>query len=63
VSTTAETTVPHFVDMPAAVRAALETSPRVVIPATRAELYRLALGHEGGPVFAVNYEANGATVA
>jgi len=62
VSTTAEMTVPHFVDMPAAVRAALEASPRVVIPATRAELYRLSLGPEGGPVFSVDYEANGATV-
>lgn len=61
-STTAETAVPLFVDMPAAVRAAIAASPRVVIPATRAELYQLALGPEGGPVFSVDYEANGETV-
>jgi len=62
VSTTAETAVPLFVDMPAALRAAIAASPRVVIPATRAELYQLALGPEGGPVFSVDYEANGETV-
>ncbi len=61
-STTAETVVPIDVDMPAALRAAIEASPRVVIPATRAELYELALGPEGGPVFSVDYEANGSTV-
>ncbi|NYI41657.1 DUF4914 family protein [Demequina lutea] len=61
-STTAESAVPLFVDMPASVRAAIAASPRVVIPATRAELYQLALGPEGGPVFSVDYEANGETV-
>ena len=41
------------------VRAALEASPRVVIPETRKELYALCLGPEGGPIFNVDYEANG----
>jgi len=62
VSTTAETAVPLVVDMPVAVRAAIAASPRVVIPASRAELYKLALGPDGGPVFSVDYEANGETV-
>src|ERR1035437_9088500 len=48
--------------MPAAVREAIAASPRVVVPATRAELYQFALGPEGGPVFSVDYEANGETV-
>ena len=61
-STTAETAVPLVVDMPVAVRAAIAASPRVVIPASRAELYKLALGPDGGPVFSVDYEANGETV-
>ncbi|WP_250443971.1 DUF4914 family protein [Actinotalea sp. C106] len=49
-------------DLPPAVRAALEASPRVVVPASREELYLLALGPDGGPTFAVEYEANGSTV-
>jgi len=43
--------------IPAALRDALNASPRVVIPANRAELYQLALGPEGGPVFSVDYVA------
>lgn len=39
------------------VRAAIEAAPAVHIPATRAELYQLALGPDGGPVFNVDYEA------
>ncbi|WP_084076031.1 DUF4914 family protein [Demequina sp. NBRC 110052] len=50
------------VDLAPEVRAALESSPRVTIPATRGELYRLALGPEGGPVFNVDYDVNGAPV-
>lgn len=61
-SVTIESVVPSFVDLPPAVRAAIEASPRVVVPATRAELYQLALGPEGGPVFSVDYDANGETV-
>lgn len=44
------------------VRAAIEASPRVVIPTTRAELYQLALGPEGGPIFNVDYDANGRSI-
>ncbi|MCJ7827232.1 MAG: DUF4914 family protein, partial [Demequinaceae bacterium] len=44
------------------VRAALESSPRVHLPSTREELYELSLGPEGGPVFSVDYEANGTTI-
>lgn len=45
------------VDLPAAVREALSASPRVVVPSSREELYRLTLGPQGGPVFSVDYEA------
>ncbi len=44
------------------VRAALDASPRLVMPETRDELYRLCLGPEGGPVFNVDYDAKGTTV-
>lgn len=54
--------VPLTVELAPALRAALEASPSVVVPASRAELYALALGPEGGPIFSVDYEANGETV-
>ncbi len=46
---------PRFDDvaLPAAVRHALDASPRVIVPASRADLYDLALGPAGGPVFSV----------
>lgn len=50
------------VDLAPEVRAALESSPKVTIPATRDELYRLALGPDGGPVFSVDYDVNGTPV-
>ncbi|WNM23279.1 DUF4914 family protein [Demequina capsici] len=50
------------VDLAPEVRAALEASPRVTIPETREALYALALGPTGGPVFSVDYDANGTTV-
>jgi len=59
VSTALSAVIPANVEFPAALRAALDASPRVVVPATREELYQLALGPEGGPVFSVDYEANG----
>jgi len=62
VSTSIDHAVPLTVELAPALRAALESSPRVVVPATRAELYALSLGPEGGPVFSVDYEANGETV-
>lgn len=61
-STTAATIVPLSVEMPAALRAAIDASPRVVVPSTRAELYQLALDPTGNAVFSVNYEANGEIV-
>lgn len=54
---TATVTVPLNVALPAAVRAAIDSSPRVVVPQSRAELYSLALGPEGGPQFSVDYAA------
>ena len=44
------------------VRAALEAAPSVTIPETRAELYALSLGPEGGPVFRVDYDVDGEVV-
>jgi len=44
------------------VRAALDASPRVIIPATRAELYQIALGPEGGPLFNVDFDVAGKSV-
>ena len=44
------------VRMPPAVRAAIESSPRVLVPETREELYQLALGPVGGPIHEVAYD-------
>ncbi|UZN01990.1 DUF4914 family protein [Cellulomonas sp. S1-8] len=44
------------------VRTALEACPRLVIPATREELYQLALGPDGGPTFTVAYDVDGTPV-
>lgn len=44
------------------VRAALAAAPRIVIPATRNELYELALGPLGGPTFTVEYDVDGEQV-
>ncbi len=49
-------------DLSAEVRACLDAAPRVIAPESRAELYRLALGPEGGPTFAVEYEVDGRTI-
>jgi hypothetical protein len=50
------------VDLAPEVCAALESSPRLVVPRTRDELYRLSLGPAEGPVFSVEYQANGKTI-
>ena len=55
-------TVPADVTVPAEVRAALDACRTVVVPATRAELYQLALGPDGGPRFSVDYDVHGTTV-
>lgn len=44
------------------VRAALTASPRIVVPASRAELYQLSLGPDGGPEFEVRFDADGTSV-
>src|SRR5690606_16714962 len=46
------------VSLPSAVRAALEASPRVIIPTTRAELYELAVDCGGTPGV-VSYDVDG----
>ena len=50
------------VNLPEAVRAALEASPRLIVPESRADLYALALGPAGGPVFTVEYDVDGTTI-
>lgn len=44
------------------IRRVLETAPSVTIPATRADLYTLALGPEGGPEFSVDYDVDGESI-
>ena len=51
------------VALPDGVRAALEASPRLIVPESRAELYELALGPAGGPSFTVDYDVNGTAYA
>lgn len=48
--------------LPADLRAALENCESVLTPATRDELYELALGPDGGPQFSVDYDVNGTAV-
>src|SRR5665647_619687 len=47
------------VNLPDDVRAALDACATIVSPTTRAELYRLALGPQGGPTFSVEYDVDG----
>lgn len=47
--------------LPAAVREVLDSAD-VIVPATRDELYALALGPDGGPVFDVVYDVHGEPV-
>ncbi|MFW7414923.1 DUF4914 family protein [Demequina sp. SO4-18] len=44
------------------VRRVLDAAPSVTVPATRAELYALALGPDGGPEFSVDYDVDGETI-
>jgi hypothetical protein len=50
------------VALPADVRAALDACANIIVPATRAELYQLALGPNGGPRFSVDYDVEGTPV-
>jgi hypothetical protein len=62
VSTAAQKAILDRIALAPEVRAALDASPRLVMPETRDELYRLSLGPDGGPVFNVDYDANGTIV-
>jgi hypothetical protein len=62
VSTAAQKATLDRIQLAPEVRAALDASPRLVMPETRDELYRLSLGPDGGPVFSVDYDANGTIV-
>ena len=48
--------------LPAAVRATLDACQRIVVPSSRAELYQIALGPQGGPTFDVVYDVQGSPV-
>ena len=61
-STAAQKAILDRIALAPEVRAALDASPRLVMPETRDELYRISLGPDGGPVFKVDYDANGVTV-
>ena len=61
-STAAQKAILDRIELAPEVRAALDASPRLVMPETREDLYRLSLGPAGGPVFNVDYDANGTTV-
>ena len=50
------------VTVPSDVGAALDACKSIVIPASRAELYQMALGPDGGPRFAVDYDVDGVQV-
>lgn len=61
-STPAQKAILDRIALAPEVRAALDASPRLVMPETRDELYRISLGPDGGPVFNVDYDANGTIV-
>ena len=54
--------LPPGVVLPPALEAALAACPDLVVPSSRDELYRLALGPDGGPRFVVEYDAAGTLV-
>jgi hypothetical protein len=62
VSTAAQKAILDRIALAPEVRAALDASPRLVMPETREELYQISLGPEGGPFFSVDYDANGTIV-
>ena len=60
--TVSRLTLPANVTLPADVQAALDACKNVIVPASRAELYQLCLGPEGGPIFSVDYDVDGVPV-
>lgn len=52
-------TIPSTITLAPEVRAAIDSAPSVTVPTSREELYELALGPEGGPVFTVGYDVDG----
>jgi hypothetical protein len=56
-------TIPAGMVLPPAVQAALDACENVIVPGSREELYRLALGPEGGPRFTVEYDVFGSPLA
>ena len=54
--------IPAGTVLPPAVQAALDACANVIVPGSREELYRLALGPEGGPRFTVEYDVRGTPV-
>ena len=54
--------LPPGVVLPPALEGALAACPDLVVPSSREELYRLALGPGGGPRFVVEYDADGTLV-
>lgn len=61
-STAAQKAILDRIQLAPEVRAALDASPRLLMPETREELYQISLGPQGGPVFKVDYDANGTIV-
>lgn len=49
-------------DLAPEVRAVLDASPRIVVPASREELYALSLGPDGGPEYILEFDVNGTPV-
>ena len=56
------TVIPAGITLPEPVRAMLDQARSVTVPSSRAELYRISLGPDGGPRFTVEYDVDGAMV-
>jgi hypothetical protein len=52
-------TIPASVALAPEVRRVLDDAPSVIVPGSRDELYDLALGPHGGPLFSVEYDVAG----
>ncbi len=56
------TAIPAGVTLPDPVRAMLDRARSVTVPSSRAELYRISLGPDGGPRFTVEYDVDGTMI-